>query len=120
MFADIHHVQLAMPAGREDEARAFFVGVLGMAVDVAADDGTSLRESPGMPGELVCREPFPSMPLGFWGDQSGERYHAAYFARFPEVWAHGDFASWTEHGGMVIHGRSDARSYAKTIEHWHC
>ena len=81
---------------------------LGMAVDVAADDGTSLRESPGVPGELVCREPFPSMPLGFWGDESGERYHAAYFARFPEVWAHGDFASWTEHGGMVIHGRSDA------------
>jgi acyl-coenzyme A synthetase/AMP-(fatty) acid ligase len=48
------------------------------------------------------------MPLGFWGDPSGERYHAAYFARFPEVWAHGDFASWTTHGGMVIHGRSDA------------
>ena len=42
--------------------------VLGMAVDVAADDGTSLRDSPGVPGELVCREPFPSMPLGFWGD----------------------------------------------------
>ena len=81
---------------------------LGMAVDVAADDGTSLRDSPGVPGELVCREPFPSMPLGFWGDASGERYHAAYFARYPDVWAHGDFASWTEHGGMVIHGRSDA------------
>ena len=42
------------------------------------------------------------------GRHRGERYHAAYFARFPEVWAHGDFASWTEHGGMVIHGRSDA------------
>jgi acetoacetyl-CoA synthetase len=81
---------------------------LGMAVDVVADDGTSLRDSPGVPGELVCREPFPSMPLGFWGDASDQRYHAAYFARFPEVWAHGDFASWTEHGGMVIHGRSDA------------
>jgi acetoacetyl-CoA synthetase len=97
---------------------------LGMAIDVAADDGSSLRESPGVPGELVCRQPFPSMPLGFWGDETsslfgheagssfgheaGERYHAAYFARFPEVWAHGDFASWTVHGGMVIHGRSDA------------
>ena len=83
--------------------------VLGMAVDAAADDGSSLRDSPGVPGELVCRQPFPSMPLGFWGDTDGdERYRAAYFERFPEVWAHGDFASWTVHGGMVIHGRSDA------------
>ena len=48
------------------------------------------------------------MPLGFWGDDDGARYRAAYFERFPGVWAHGDFASWTEHGGMVIHGRSDA------------
>ena len=47
------------------------------------------------------------MPLGFWGDESGERYRAAYFERFPGVWAHGDFASWTTHGGMIIHGRSD-------------
>ena len=81
---------------------------LGLAVDVAAEDGSSLRASPGVAGELVCREPFPSMPLGFWGDTAGERYHAAYFERFPEVWAHGDYASWTEHGGVVIHGRSDA------------
>ncbi|MEX1009566.1 MAG: acetoacetate--CoA ligase [Acidimicrobiia bacterium] len=89
---------------------------LGMAVDAAADDGSSLRESPGIPGELVCRAPFPSMPLGFWGDATGlpfgygagSSYHAAYYARFPEVWAHGDFASWTVQGGMVIHGRSDA------------
>ena len=48
------------------------------------------------------------MPLGFWGDDDGSRYRAAYFERFPGVWAHGDFAAWTEHGGMVIHGRSDA------------
>jgi acetoacetyl-CoA synthetase len=89
---------------------------LGMAVDVAGDDGSSLRDAPGVPGELVCREPFPSMPLGFWNDEpaspfghgAGPRYHAAYFERLPEVWAHGDFASWTVHGGMVIHGRSDA------------
>jgi acetoacetyl-CoA synthetase len=47
------------------------------------------------------------MPLGFWNDTDGMKYHSAYFARFPNVWAHGDFASWTEHGGMVIHGRSD-------------
>ncbi|HXY95071.1 MAG TPA: acetoacetate--CoA ligase [Acidimicrobiia bacterium] len=82
--------------------------VLGMATDVADDAGRSLGGAPGMPGELVCRQPFPSMPLGFWRDDSGQRYHEAYFARFPEVWAHGDFASWTEHGGMVILGRSDA------------
>jgi len=75
---------------------------------VADDAGRSLGGAPGMPGELVCRQPFPSMPLGFWRDDSGQRYHEAYFARFPEVWAHGDFASWTEHGGMVILGRSDA------------
>ncbi len=81
---------------------------LGMAVDAAADDGSSLRDSPGVAGELVCRAPFPSMPLGFWGDREDARYHAAYFERFPDVWAHGDFASWTVHGGMVIHGRSDA------------
>jgi len=81
---------------------------LGMASDVADEDGTSLRDSPGVPGELVCRAPFPSMPLGFWNDRDGARYHAAYYERFPETWAHGDFASWTVHGGMVIHGRSDA------------
>jgi acetoacetyl-CoA synthetase len=79
--------------------------VLGMAVDVYDDDGTPL---PTGRGELVCTRPFPSMPLGFWGDADGSRYRAAYFERFPGVWAHGDFASWTAHGGIVIHGRSDA------------
>ena len=78
---------------------------LGMAVDVYDDGG---RPIVGERGELVCTAPFPSMPLGFWGDDDGSRYRAAYFERFPGVWAHGDFASWTEHGGMVIHGRSDA------------
>ena len=66
----------------------------------------------GERGELVCTNAFPSMPLGFWGDgplgSVGPRYRAAYFERFGgEVWAHGDFATWTPHGGMVIHGRSD-------------
>jgi acetoacetyl-CoA synthetase len=81
---------------------------LGMAIDVLDADGTSLHGRPDVPGELVCRQPFPSMPLGFWGDESGERYQRAYYAQFPETWAHGDFASWTVHGGVVIHGRSDA------------
>jgi acetoacetyl-CoA synthetase len=59
-------------------------------------------------GELVCTAPFPSMPVGFWNDADGKRYRAAYFDRFPGLWHHGDFAEWTEHGGMIIHGRSDA------------
>jgi acetoacetyl-CoA synthetase len=59
-------------------------------------------------GELVCTRPFPSMPVSFWNDPEGTKYHAAYFERFPGIWCHGDFAEWTEHGGMIIHGRSDA------------
>ncbi|MCZ3387109.1 MAG: acetoacetate--CoA ligase [Actinomycetia bacterium] len=82
--------------------------VLGMAVDVFDESGASLRGSAGAHGELVCTAPFPSMPVEFWNDPDGARYHDAYFRRFPGVWAHGDFASWTSHGGLVIHGRSDA------------
>lgn len=78
---------------------------LGMAVDVWRDDRST--SAPGERGELVCTQPFPSMPLGFWGDDDGSRYHAAYYERFDGVWAQGDFAAWTEHGGIVIHGRSD-------------
>jgi acetoacetyl-CoA synthetase len=81
---------------------------LGMAVDVFDGEGKSLRGRPGQRGELVCTAPFPSIPLEFWNDAGGARLRAAYFDRFPGAWAHGDFASWTEHGGMVIHGRSDA------------
>jgi len=79
--------------------------MLGMAVEVWDEDGTPLV---GEKGELVCTQPFPSMPVGFWNDESGEKYHDAYFARFPGVWAHGDFAELTEHDGVIIHGRSDA------------
>lgn len=79
---------------------------LGMAVAVFDAEGREIVE-PGVKGELVCTRPFPSVPLGFWGDD-GDRFTSAYFARFPGVWAHGDFASWTPSGGMVIHGRSDA------------
>jgi acetoacetyl-CoA synthetase len=79
---------------------------LGMAVDVWTEDGTPATA--GERGELVCTAPFPSQPLGFWDDPDGARYRTAYFERFgTDVWHHGDFASWTEHGGMVIHGRSD-------------
>jgi acetoacetyl-CoA synthetase len=77
-----------------------------MAVDVWDEQGRSLP--PGQKGELVCTRPFPSMPIMFWNDPDGRKYRAAYFERFPGVWHHGDFAEWTEHGGIVIHGRSDA------------
>jgi acetoacetyl-CoA synthetase len=78
---------------------------LGMAVDIFDDDGRPVRQQRG---ELVCTAPFPSMPVGFWDDPTGERYRAAYFERFPGVWHHGDYAEITEHDGLVIYGRSDA------------
>jgi acetoacetyl-CoA synthetase len=78
---------------------------LGMAVDIFDDEGRPVRDERG---ELVCTAPFPSMPVGFWNDPDGARYRAAYFERFPGVWHHGDFAALTEHGGIVIYGRSDA------------
>jgi len=81
---------------------------LGMAVDVWSEQGEPVQV--GARGELVCTESFPSQPLGFWNDPDGARYRAAYYDRFaPEhdVWYHGDFAAWTEHGGVIIHGRSD-------------
>jgi acetoacetyl-CoA synthetase len=62
----------------------------------------------GKQGELVCTRPFPSAPVGFWNDPGDVRYRAAYFERFPGVWAHGDFAEEREESGFVIYGRSDA------------
>jgi acetoacetyl-CoA synthetase len=80
--------------------------MLGMAMDIFDDSG---RPAPfGEKGELVCTRPFPSMPVGFWNDPDGARYHAAYFERFANIWCHGDFAARTPHGGYVIYGRSDA------------
>ncbi len=78
---------------------------LGMAVDVFDDDAKPVRETKG---ELVCTQPFPAMPVGFWNDTTGERYYNAYFERFPNVWCHGDFSEITSHGGLIIYGRSDA------------
>lgn len=78
---------------------------LGLAVDVWNDEGKPVR---GEKGELVCTAAFPSMPIMFWNDADGSKYRAAYFDRFDNVWCHGDFAEWTEHGGLIIHGRSDA------------
>ena len=77
---------------------------LGLAIDVFDETGVSTKGK----GELVCTRPFPAMPLGFWNDPDGSRYHAAYFEKYPNVWRHGDWCEITEHGGMIIYGRSDA------------
>ncbi|MER0239588.1 acetoacetate--CoA ligase [Fulvimarina sp. MAC8] len=114
--SDVH---LASISGGTDIVSCFVLGVpwlpvhegeiqgpgLGMAVDVWNLDGKSVR---GEKGELVCTKAFPSMPIYFFGDESGERYHNAYFSQFEDIWAHGDFAEWTENDGIIIHGRSDA------------
>lgn len=112
-------VHLASISGGTDLAACFVLGDptspvwkgeiqapgLGMAVDVWSEDGRHLERGRG---ELVCTRPFPSMPVKFWNDAEGKKYRATYFERFPGVWCHGDYAEWTAHGGMIIHGRSDA------------
>jgi acetoacetyl-CoA synthetase len=114
--SDVH---LASISGGTDLAACFVLGDptspvwkgeiqapgLGMAVDVWSEDD---RHIEGERGELVCTKPFPSMPVKFWNDPDGKKYRAAYFERFPGIWCHGDFAEWTKHGGIIIHGRSDA------------
>ena len=112
-------VQLASPAGGTDPLGALVTGNpispvwpgeiqcrgLGLRMEVFGEDARPLV---GEPGELVCTMPFPSMPLGFWADASGERYKAAYFDVFPNVWRQGDWAELTSRGGVIIYGRSDA------------
>ena len=78
---------------------------LGMKVEVWDEEGRALV---GQKGELVCTRPFPSMPVGFWNDPDGKRYHEAYFARYPNVWCHGDYCELTARGTMIVYGRSDA------------
>lgn len=78
---------------------------MGLAIDVFDSDGKP--QSSGS-GELVCTKPFPCRPVGFWNDPDGTKYHNAYYARFSNVWHHGDFCEWTKHNGMIIHGRSDS------------
>jgi acetoacetyl-CoA synthetase len=112
-------LQLASIAGGTDLNGCFALGnpmgpvyagelqCRGLAMKVFAydDDG---RPVVGQEGELVCTAPFPSMPIYFWNDADGKKYHGAYFDVFPNVWRHGDYIVITEHGGVVIHGRSDA------------
>ncbi|WP_377278623.1 acetoacetate--CoA ligase [Rhizobium sp. R86522] len=112
-------IQLASISGGTDIVSCFVLGNplkpvwrgeiqgpgLGLAVEVWDDDGKPVR---GEKGELICAKAFPSMPVMFWNDPDGAKYRAAYFERFDNTWCHGDFAEWTQHDGIVIHGRSDA------------
>ena len=79
---------------------------LGIDVDVFTNDGKSVKE--GEKGELVVKKPFPSMPVKFWGDDDGQKYHKAYFNRFENIWYHGDFIERTMNNGFIMRGRSDA------------
>ena len=113
-------VQLASISGGTDIISCFALGNpmlpvrrgelqcrgLGMRVEVFDDSGRPVAT--GEKGELVCTRPFPSMPVGFWNDDDGSRYRAAYFDHFEGVWRHGDWVELTPHGGMVFHGRSDS------------
>jgi len=117
---------LASPSGGTDII-SFFVGgnpigpcrigeiqvrALGIALAIYDDAGRSIT---GTPGDMVCTRPFPSMPVGFWGDADGSRYREAYFTRFPGVWTHGDWALLTPHGSAIIYGRSDATLKARGV-----
>jgi acetoacetyl-CoA synthetase len=120
VYANIKQdIQLASVSGGTDIISCFVIGNpngpvyrgeiqcagLGMAVEVFNDEGRPVR---GEKGELVCTRSFPVMPIGFWKDADGAKYHAAYFERFDNIWCHGDFAEITVHGGFIIYGRSDA------------
>ena len=78
---------------------------LGMAVEIFNDDGQAVTQEKG---ELVCTKPFPCMPIYFWDDKNGSKYHDAYFDQFDNIWAHGDYGEITAENGVIIHGRSDA------------
>ena len=79
---------------------------LGIAVDVFTEKGESTED--GYKGELVVKKPFPSMPVKFWGDDDGKKYHKAYFTKFENIWHHGDFIERTDKNGFIMRGRSDA------------
>ena len=113
------HIQLCSISGGTDIVACFVLGCpvqpvlageiqtrgLAMKTDVLDEDGHSII---GQQGELCCTAPFPSMPVMFWNDEDNRAYKAAYFAHFPNVWRHGDWATLTADGGTIIHGRSDA------------
>jgi acetoacetyl-CoA synthetase len=112
-------VQLASISGGTDIISCFMLGNpigavyrgeiqargLGMKVEVYDETGHPVE---GSKGELVCTQAFPSMPVGFWNDESGAKYRAAYFEKYPGIWCHGDWVELTATGGIVVYGRSDA------------
>lgn len=112
-------VQVASISGGTDVVSAFIGGVrtvpvwpgelsapyLGVALDAWDEAGNPVR---GEVGELVITKPMPSMPVGFWNDEDRSRYQAAYFEMFPGVWRHGDWITLTDHGSVIVHGRSDS------------
>ena len=112
-------LQLASIAGGTDLNGCFALGnpmgpvyagelqCRGLAMKVFAFDDNG-QPVVGQEGELVCTAPFPSMPIYFWNDPDGRKYRSAYFDVYPNVWRHGDYIVVTEHGGVVMHGRSDA------------
>jgi acetoacetyl-CoA synthetase len=119
VYEQLPHVWLKSVSGGTDVCTAFVGGTplvpvvegeiscryLGVAAEAFDDDGHPVI---GEQGELVVTEPMPSMPVRFWNDDDGERYRAAYFSRFPGVWCHGDWITFTERGSCIISGRSDA------------
>ena len=78
---------------------------LGMDVDIFDEKGFKIKNNEK--GELVCKKPFPSMPIKFWNDEEDKKYKSAYFEKYKNIWHHGDFATITDNGGFVIFGRSD-------------
>ena len=78
---------------------------LGIDIDVFTEEGKSAQV--GEKGELVVKQPYPSMPVKFWGDDTGEKYHKAYFTKFKNIWHHGDFIERTSNNGFIMRGRSD-------------
>ncbi|MGL4611198.1 MAG: acetoacetate--CoA ligase [Trueperaceae bacterium] len=114
-----HDVHLASISGGTDIVSCFMLGVPtesvyagqiqgpGLGVDLAAFDSVGRAVTKGS-GELVCRQPLPSMPLGFWNDPEDQRFREAYFEQYPGVWRHGDFIEVSDQGGIIIYGRSDA------------
>jgi acetoacetyl-CoA synthetase len=114
-----HDVCLSSISGGTDIVSCFALGnpllpvyrgelqCLGLGMNVAVFNEEA-QPVIGEKGELVCLAPFPSMPVSFWNDPRKTKYRKAYFARYPKIWAHGDYAKITTHGGMIIYGRSDA------------
>lgn len=112
-------IQISSISGGSDIVSCFALGhpklpvyrgelqCLGLGLDVAVynEAGEAVI---GECGELVCRKPFPSMPLRFWNDEGFVKYRESYYDQYPNIWTHGDFAEITSHGGLIIYGRSDS------------